>query len=254
VTVQLALTADGRWSATTDELVSASSSAGFAALGIGRRRVDAAAVECFRAAGLRCHELLALRVSDDEAATVAAAEKLAAAAAEIEAEWVLTIFSSPLTSLTAPVIRRCAAVFAEAGAGMAVEFSPLGPVSSIRAGMEIVDVAAGGGRAGLMIDSWHFFVGDSTFEDLQTVPLDAIAYLQFADAPAPVSDDLMLETMDRRALPGEGALDLRRFASTLLDRGWQGLVSVEVLNAELVAAPIETVAPRLYEAARSFWR
>ena len=252
-TVDLALTPDGRWPATTAELVAASRSAGFVALGISARHVDAAALGCYRVARLRCHELLALIVSDDAEATVKAAEELAAAAAVIGAEWVLTVFRCALTSMTAAIIRESATAFAAVGAGMAVEFSPLGPISSIRAGMEVVDVAARAGWAGLVIDSWHFCFSDCTSEDLWSVPLDAIAYVQFADALSPVSTDLGRETMDRRALPGQGVLDLRPFASTLRERGWEGLVSVEVLNAELRRAPIDAVIPRLYEASLSFW-
>ncbi len=52
--------------------------------------------------------------------------------------------------------------------------------------------------AGLMIDSWHFSFGDSTWKDLASVPLEKVAYVQFADGLAPVSADLMRETMDRR--------------------------------------------------------
>jgi hypothetical protein len=58
---------------------------------------------------------------------------------------------------------------------MAVEFSPLGPIATIRdAVMRAASHA--GGRVGLMIDSWHFSFGESTWEDLATVPLDDIAY------------------------------------------------------------------------------
>jgi sugar phosphate isomerase/epimerase len=251
--VDLALTPDVRWSASTTELVLASSSAGFAALGVSARRVDSAAYGSYRAAGLRCHELLALIVSDDAEVTVGAAGELAAAAELMGAEWVLAVFRCALTSSTAAIIRECAAVFADVGAGMAVEFSPIGPISSIRAGLEVVDVAAAGGRAGLVIDSWHFCLSESTPKDLKSVPLDTVAYVQFADALPPVGEDLIRETMDRRAVPGEGVLDLRGFASTLLDRGWNGLVSVEVLNTELQPAPTETVVPRIYAATRSFW-
>ena len=102
---------------------------------------------------------------------------------------------------------------------MAVEFSPMGPVSDIRSGLEVVD-AAGPDHAGLMIDTWHFSVGASTFDDLAQVPLERIVYVQFDDALEPESESFMRETMNRRAAPGEGVLELERFASTLLDRGW----------------------------------
>jgi sugar phosphate isomerase/epimerase len=138
---------------------------------------------------------------------------------------------------------------------MAVEFSPLGPISSIGDGMEVVRaVNRGGGHAGLMIDSWHFCFGDSTWADLAEVPLDDIAYVQFTDALKPESPRLVRETLHRRALPGEGVLELDRFAATLLDRGWDGIVSVEVLNAEFRTLPIDELTRRLHDTTAPYWR
>jgi len=97
---------------------------------------------------------------------------------------------------------------------MAVEYSPLGAIPTIREGMESVRAASRSSRAGLMIDSWHFWFSDNTWEDLAAVPLDAIAYLQFTDALQPESRQrLIRETLYRRALPGDGVLELRRNAS-----------------------------------------
>jgi sugar phosphate isomerase/epimerase len=250
--VELALTADSRWDISTEDLVEAARQAGFSALGIPADRVDARAVTAFKAAGLRCHEVLALVLEDDEDAMLRWAGQLAEAAAVIEAQWVLTVFRCGLTDTTARVIEQCAARFAEAGAGMAVEFSPLGPVMSIGAALEIVEVA-GATRAGLLIDSWHFSFGDSTWDDLAQVPLDQIAYVQFDDAPALVSEDLIEETMERRLMPGDGILELDRFASTLLGRGWEGLVSVEVLNRDMRALPVPEFARLAHDAAARFW-
>jgi sugar phosphate isomerase/epimerase len=106
----------------------------------------------------------------------------------------------------------------------------------------------------VMIDTWHYFRGDSTWEDLETVPLDRIAYVQFDDAPEPASDDGMDETMNRRAMPGDGGFELERFASTLRGRGWQGLVSVEVLNRDLRQLPVDEFARRAYETTARYWR
>jgi sugar phosphate isomerase/epimerase len=252
--VDFAITPDNRWECATADLVSAANAAGFAAVGINADRVDAAA-STYVASGVRCHEVLALVVSDNEPATMAAAEQLAHAAAVMGAAWVLTVFTTPLTTRVAELIQRCAKGFADAGAGMAVEFSPLGPVTSIRDGMEVVQaVNGGGGRAGLMIDSWHFCFGDSTWADLAAVPLDDIAYVQFTDAQKPESHRLVRETPHRRALPGEGVLELGRFAGTLLDRGWDGLVSVEVLNAELRALPVDVLVRRLFDSTARYWR
>lgn len=81
---------------------------------------------------------------------------------------------------------------------MAVEFCPLGAVTSISAALPVVE-AAGTHRAGVLVDSWHFFRGDSTWEQLARVPLDKIAYVQFSDAPPAVSESGFRETMHRRA-------------------------------------------------------
>ena len=253
MSVELGLTPDGRWDISVAGLVAAAGGAGFSALGIAGRRADAACAAALAAGGLRCHELLALVVTADEEATLRRARRLAEAAAVVNARWVLTTFAAPLGGQTRPLIERCAAMFAEAGSGMAVEFSPLGPVTSISAALDVVK-AAGAGRAGVMIDSWHFFRGDSTWEQLERLPLDSIAYVQFNDALPPVSDDGIHETMNRRAMPGDGTFELDRFGSTLLDRGWAGLVSVEVLSAELRELPVPEFARRAYESTARYWR
>jgi sugar phosphate isomerase/epimerase len=249
--MQLALTPDGRWDFAIADLVSAARAAGFTAVGINAERVDGTAVDAYTAAGVRCHELLALVVGDDESATMTSAEQLAERAQMIGAQWVLTVFTAK-----APPQRivRCAKLFDDAGAGMAVEFTPLGAIPSIGDGMEYVYAASRGGRAGLMIDSWHFGFSDNTWDDLAAVPLDDIAYLQFTDALEPEHRERMIrESLHRRALPGEGILELYRFAAIMLDRGWDGIVSVEVLSAELRELPVDLLVDRLYATSAPYW-
>ncbi len=252
MTIELALTPDSRWEIEAPALVEAAHQAGFEAVGLLAGQAGEDAASTLSAFGLRCHEVLALVLTNDEQITLSSAEYLAVAAAAVRAEWVLTVFRAPLSDATAKLVRRCAGLFHAAGSKMAVEFSPLGSVGSIPAGLEIVAVA-GPQQAGLMIDSWHFCVGSSTWEDLARVPLEQIAYVQFADALAPLSDDLARETTERRAMPGEGVLELSRFSSTLLERGWEGTVSVEVLNRELSRLPVPEFARRAHTAAARYW-
>ena len=250
--MQLALTPDGRWGYPTAKLVSAAGAAGFTAVGINAERVDAAAVEAYAVAGVGCHELLAFVVGDEESAAVASAEQLADLARTVGAEWVLTVFTAPPS---VAVIQQCANIFADAGAGMGVEFSPLGPVSSIKAGMDLVRAANRGGRGGLIIDSWHFCFGENTWDDLAAVPLDDIAYVQFTDALAPeFRDRLVREALHRRALPGHGVLQLERFAATLREKGYDGIVSVEVLSAALRDLPVDSLVEQLHDATSPYWR
>ena len=251
--IEFGLTPDSRRDIDAASLVAAAAGAGFSAVGMAGRQADAASAAALADAGLRCHEMLALVVGPDEESTLSQARLLAEAAATVRAQWVLTTFLVPLDAATAGLIRQCAALFAAAGAGMAVEFSPLGAVPSIAAALAVAE-AAGAGRAGVLIDSWHFLLGDPAWEQLKQVPLDQIAYVQFADAPPPVSPNMMREAMHRRALPGAGTLDLRRFAATLLDRGWSGLVSAEILSAELRTRPAPEFAGQAYQATARYWQ
>jgi sugar phosphate isomerase/epimerase len=251
--VQLALTPDRRWEFATADLLTAARKAGFTSVGIGSERADHAVAQAYTDSGLACHEVLALVVCDDESATLAEAEQLAQIAVTLGAPWVLTVFTTPLSTASAALIRRCANLFDVAGVAMAVEFSPLGPVPTLRDGLAALRAAERGGRAGLIIDSWHFCFGESSWEELAAVPLDDIAYLQFTDARVPESDRLIRETLHFRTPPGEGALELHRFAGTFLDRGFDGMVSVEVLNAGMREQPVNTVVEKLYDASAPYW-
>ncbi|MDT3444191.1 TIM barrel protein [Pseudofrankia sp. BMG5.37] len=238
VTVEFALSPDTMWDVDIDAMAGATQAAGFSALGLVVGGADEKAAAAFDTAGLRCHELMALLFTGRDDTVLRHAARLATSAAAVRAEWVVATFLAPLGGQTLDLIKRSADVFAEAGARLAVEFSPLGGVPSIDAAIEVVE-AAGPERAGVLIDSWHFFRGGAPWEQLEQVPLDRVAYVQLADALPPASDDAMSETAHRRALPGQGELDLARFVGTLRDRGYDGLVSVEVLNDELRRRPLE---------------
>ena len=138
-----------------------------------------------------------------------------------------------------------------AGTAMAVEFSPLGPVPGIADGLEVMEVAGHGAR--LLVDTWHFTRGPSTWADLARLPGEKIAYLQFTDVAAAGSADPVDETMNRRPLPGDGVADLQRFADQVRDNGFDGYVSVEVLNESLRAQPVQAAVSAQFEAAARYW-
>jgi sugar phosphate isomerase/epimerase len=87
------------------------------------------------------------------------------------------------------------------------------------------------------------------------MPLERIAYVQFSDALPPAENSsAMAETLHRRTLPGDGTLDLRRFAHVLRERGWDGLVSVEVLSAALrERLPVGEFAAAAGAATARYW-
>ena len=249
--VEFALTPDLRWSADLATQARAARDAGFASLCVFTDRADDDARRTFDAAGIGCLDVLALMISKNEEATLRAAERAAASAAVMGAPWVTAVLRAPVDEAARRLVARCAAVLSDAGAAMALEFSPLSSVTSIGPALEIVDAVGRG--AGVLIDTWHFFVGDSSWADLERLPVERIAYVQFDDAGPLESEDLFTETMDRRIMPGDGTFELERFASTLLDRGFDGVVSVEVLSRELSALPVPEFAGRARDAVARYW-
>jgi len=235
-------------------MAAAAARTGMAAVGFGPEIDVAGAAPTLAELGVRCHELFVLAASNDEQQTLAEAERLAAKAASVDAAWVPVIgfHNLTLSDRTTALLAKCATVLEAAGTGFAFEFAAVGAVRSIDEALAVVE-AIGSDRAGIIIDAWHFFHGPSTWEQLERVPLERIAHVQFTDGLELASDNIMLETWLRRAWPGEGSFDLHRFAGTLLDRGWQGLVSVEVLNAEYAKLPIDEFAATAYETSAPYW-
>jgi len=105
----------------------------------------------------------------------------------------------------------------------------------------------------LLIDTWHFSFGASTWAELEAVPVEKIAYIQFSDASELTSDDLFAETINRRAIPGAGTFDLDRFATTLLANGFDGYVSLEFLNSDILTAQVLEELRRAQRAMAGYW-
>lgn len=252
--MELGLTPDTRRAEDTATVVAGAAAAGFDAVGLVAGRAEGARGLLDRA-GLRCHELLGLQVTRDLPAAEATVALLADEAARSGAEWVLTTFPAPVDAEVLAATARWAARIEEAGARLAVEFSPLGTVASVADALALRE-ALGPAHLGVVVDVWNFCLGPSTWEDLDQLPLDAVAYVQFTDALAPRDGGAAVtldEAMTRRALPGDGVLELDRFVAALRGRGWDGTVSLQVLSDELRALPFDEYARLVAAAGRRYW-
>ena len=135
---------------------------------------------------------------------------------------------------------------------LAIEYLPITPLARVT---DTVALArqVGFERAGALIDIWHHEHGPDTWDDLATVPLEAVAYVEFDDALTAESDDLAAEMMSRRTFPGQGVLDCARFARAISAIGAGDLVSVEVLNAEWRERDLARFARECLTASRPYW-
>lgn len=250
MSIELGLTADARWTISPQALAASAGEAGFSAIGLWMPMAEVAQ-RAPLGHGVRCSELMALFLTGNERKTLEIATRLATAVDTTGAEWVLTGPLTPPTDDCLALLARCAGLLAEAGARLAIEFSPFSQATSICDAVQWAKAA--GHRAAVLVDTWHFFRGPSTWEQLEQMPLDEIAYIQFDDAPPPITDDGFRETMTRRVFPGQGTFALERFADTLHRRGWTGTVSVEVLNDGLAGLPVREFANEAYRSAARYW-
>ena len=149
-------------------------------------------------------------------------------------------------------MEEAAAVVRGSCVRIAVEFLPTMTLGALNETVELVR-HAGPENAGAQIDIWHHARGPSTWADLENVDLDAVAYVEFNDAPPMLNDDLLHELMERRTFPGEGEFETQRFADAFRKRGYDGIVSVEVLNGDWRTRDLRDYAARAYQTSAPFW-
>jgi sugar phosphate isomerase/epimerase len=193
-----------------------------------------------------------LPIAADDGTWDAVLAQTAGAAASVGAEFVMIRVLDALDDAAIAHIREAALEFHSRGMGCWVEPSQFSAVSNLgiaRQLVERVDVPT----FGLMLDSWHFFQGPDTWADLAATPVESITCLQLADGHVVgVGEDAFAQTLHNRELPGAGSFDVRRLVDSLIQAGFDGPVSVEVLSASLRSLSNEAFAQRAYETTSRF--
>jgi sugar phosphate isomerase/epimerase len=85
------------------------------------------------------------------------------------------------------------------------------------------------------------------------VPLERFGVVQFADAPEPLSPDTHHESMHRRVPPGDGILPLRRFCDSISAKGYDGVVSTEVLSQQWRHGDLHEFTRASLDSSRALW-
>jgi sugar phosphate isomerase/epimerase len=201
---------------------------------------------------MACWELAAAIDLGTEDDPIEAAHKAAQAAAVLKPKWVQGNIRLPYGRAALELFDRVSAIVNQAGPRVALEYLPWTPVDSIATARAYVD-HVGIDRAGVLVDSWHHFRGPDSYADLESLPLAHLAYVQFDDALPMVSDDLLDETVNRRVFPGDGEFDLPGFCSRLTGKGFDGVVSLEILSDEWRGGNLGEFAKRVYQSSARYW-
>lgn len=87
---------------------------------------------------------------------------------------------------------------------------------------------------GVVVDTYHLWWDDRIFDQIARAGRESrIACFQVADWLTPLPAGVLLG----RGLPGDGCIELRRFAEAVDGTGFTGPIEVEVFNAEVWARP-----------------
>jgi sugar phosphate isomerase/epimerase len=127
-------------------------------------------------------------------------------------------------------LRQAAQWAAGFGVRLALEFRGRSTFcSSLDTALALV-AACGEPNVGVNLDVFHFYTGPSKFEDLAHLTKDNLAFVQVCDLAGVPRE---LATDADRILPGEGDFRLGPIVAHLRAIGYEGWVSLEVLNPTL---------------------
>ena len=116
------------------------------------------------------------------------------------------------------------------GVNVAFEFLPWEQINNMSLSWNIVE-KANMDNCGILIDTFHFFKGNSSLTDFDHIPIEKIQLIHMSDFPEINGDyDLLTQTLDFRVFPGEGIFDLKGFVNKLIKYDYKGYYSMEVLN------------------------
>lgn len=138
--------------------------------------------------------------------------------------------------------------------GMMIGLEPVGTmlVSNLSDAWDIVRKT---GRAdiGIVIDDFNLYLWDldHAFTAISNMDAEKIMIAHINDAE---QIPFALLDQEHRCMPGDGRIDLNYYLSCLRKAGYDGLLSVEVLNERIWAMGAEKIIPESYRKASGFLR
>ena len=145
-------------------------------------------------------------------------------------------------------VREVGAIAARHGVRLAVEFNSQAEQLNTLARMREVMTTAAHPSCGLLLDTYHLWRSGATLGDVESVPLDEIAYVQFSDVP---KTGLAPGKFTDRLPPGEGVVPFAEFFAMLARKGYRGFLSYEAPNPAAWQRPAEDVAREALAATRA---
>lgn len=161
------------------------------------------------------------------------ARRICEVSRELGCETVVTVpaLGPGCVSGAAERFRQMCQVAEESGVRIALEFPGIAAeVKDLRSARDLVSAAACP-NGGLVIDTFHFFVGGSKLADFDGMAPEQIFLVHLSDAMNLPMERLRIPH-DNRTFPGEGTINFTPIFKELARCGYNGALSLEIWNRE----------------------
>jgi 2-keto-myo-inositol isomerase len=101
-------------------------------------------------------------------------------------------------------------------------------------------------NAGICLDTFHFFVGVSKFDDLHELRPGEVEQVHFHDVPRSIPREILVD--GNRVPPGQGVIPLKQITAALHRVGYRGNLSTELFGAKYQKGDPLSVAKLCYNA------
>lgn len=136
--------------------------------------------------------------------------------------------------------------------GIRLGLEPMGHVqkcSRVPEALEALELSGLGANVGVVVDCFHFFRAGQDMSAISAIRADQIVMVHVSDAL-----DLPLDQLfghKHRAYPGHGIFDVVGFCAAILDTGYNGPFTTEIMNESYWADDPETVCGTAYSTSRA---
>lgn len=108
-------------------------------------------------------------------------------------------------------------------------------------------IAQSGSRAGLLLDSLHWFAAEETIQAILSLRAEQIVHVHLNDSANLIAVD------NDRLYPGEGIIPLQDFLSAIQQVGYDGCVALEVLTQKPLEDTPNVLAKRAADGFAKVW-
>jgi len=139
---------------------------------------------------------------------------------------------------------------ANAGTNILFEVMPFSMIANLSDALKMCELADAT-NVGLMIDTWHIVKMRSPYAELAAAQKRFILGVELNDGyiNTPEGMDMLTETTQHRAFPGEGEFDMPGFMAAVAATGYDSPYGVEVIRAENRRRTVDELAEIAYRTA-----